>query len=111
LHECLPRAYTAEIGRIIAKFTEDCDSATRNDQWFMETAKTSNVPLRTFYDWWNAFCQSAGLSLAPRQALDTHKEQFFSWLEEQQRQAEAEKVQKAAQAYERQRQQNLADAR
>ena len=54
------------------------------------------VPQSTLYHWWKAFCHETELTLTPRQALDIHKEQFFDWLDEQHRKAEAEKARKSA---------------
>jgi hypothetical protein len=86
----------AEVGRILAKVTENCNVANRNDGWLIELAKSLGIPQRTLYDWWDAFCKECGLSITPRQALDIHKEQFFGWLEEQNRKAAEEKARKSA---------------
>jgi hypothetical protein len=88
--------YAAEVGRILAKVTENCDVANRNEGWLIELAKSLGIPQRTLYDWWDAFCKECGLSITPRQALDIHKEQFFAWLDAQHRKAEEEKARKSA---------------
>jgi hypothetical protein len=105
------KAYAAEIGRLSAKIAEQCDSASRTDDWFGKFAQESNVPRRTAYDWWNAFCQATGLSLTPSKALDIHKHQFFDWLEAQQRAAEEDKARKAQDAWEAERDREYAETR
>jgi len=88
------KVYAAEIGRLLVKIAEDCNSENYNDKWFLEITRTTGVTHKTLYNWWNAFCQEAGLSLTPRQALAIHKQQFFDWLDEQQRLAAEEKARK-----------------
>jgi hypothetical protein len=51
----------------------------------------------TVYRWWENFCKAQGLSLTPKQALDSQKQHFFDWLEAHQREAEA-KAERDAQA-------------
>jgi len=92
------KAYAGEIGRLLAKLTEDGLVANGKNNWLEEMAKTSGTPYRTLYNWWNTFCAEQGLTLAPRQALDIHKQRFFDWLDAQQRQAEEEKARKELEA-------------
>jgi hypothetical protein len=90
------KQYAAEVGRLISKMGENSDVSNGNEHWLPGMGKKIGVPQTTMYNWWKAFCQESGLSLTPRQALDLHKEQFFAWLEEQNRKAEEEKARKSA---------------
>jgi hypothetical protein len=89
------KAYAAEIGRLLSDMAKYSDVPNRNISWLLEIGKTSGYPQSTLYDWWHAFCQVAGLSITPRQALDHHKPRFYDWLDAQQRDAEAEKARRA----------------
>jgi hypothetical protein len=90
------KQYAAEVGRLLAKMSNDGAMAIRHEKWFDEFANTINVPRRTLLDWWHAFCTETGRTITPRQALDIHKEQFFAWLDAQHRKAEEEKARKSA---------------
>jgi hypothetical protein len=103
------KAFTAEIGRLIAKVTAERQSAIGDAAWFAELAKRSLTPERTLLNWWHAYCAEVGITMTPRQALALHKERFFLWLEEQQRQAEEEKQRKAHAAAEAERTQYLGE--
>ena len=82
----------------MAKRRDDGQLAIGQENWFVEMANTAGIPFKTLQNWWNAFCKETGLALTPTQALDLHKQQFFDWLEAQQRQEEAEKA-RTAQAH------------
>ena len=73
------KAFAAEVGRLIAKLSENCqDSFFANGKnesvsnWIDELAKTSNTPTKTIYNWWSAFCKESWLSITPKQAGDEH---------------------------------------
>ncbi len=113
------KAFTAEVGRIIAKIGKNCDDGIKCDsqfanssQWLEEIAKRSNTPTRTIRDWWAAFCKETNRSITPKQANDDDRNAFFSWLDEQKRkvaEAEAEKEKKIADAKKKARDKFKAD--
>jgi ParB-like nuclease domain len=84
------KAYTAEVARLLSTLAENSHILIENDEWFKELIKVSNVSQPTLYNWWNAFCREANVSLRPRQANDLLKQQFYAWLEQQQTKEEAE---------------------
>lgn len=89
------KAYAAEIGRLLSVLTSKFGGRFPTDAWLDEIRQRLGMHRSTLYDWWKSFCKEEGLSLTPRQALDIHRQRFFSWLDEQQRQAEEERQRKA----------------
>ena len=58
------KAFAAEVGRLIAKLSENCQTDVFangkneiNGNWVDDLAKTSNTPAKTIYNWWSAFCK------------------------------------------------------
>lgn len=99
------KAFAAEVGRIIAKMQENCETDSNCDsqkqngsQWLDDLAKTTGTPSRTIRDWWAAFTKETGLDMTPKQAGADEKAQFFAWLDEQKAKEEAAKAAKAAEA-------------
>lgn len=106
------KAYAAEIGRLLSQFQENSHFPNGKNNWLDDMGKTSNTPQTTMYNWWKAFCDETGRkNVTPSKALDADKHQFFTWLDEQYRQAEAEKASKADAAFALKRTQDLEEAR
>ena len=99
------KAFAAEVGRVIAKLAENCQSGIFANgkevvigNWVDDLAKTSSTPVKTIYNWWSTFTKEAGLDIPPKQAGADEKAQFFAWLDEQKAKEEAAKAAKAAEA-------------
>lgn len=92
------KAYAGEIGRLLSHLAKNSHLPNGNDSWLSEMGKRSGTPQTTMYRWWQTFCEESGLAITPRQALDVHKQRFFTWLEAQQQAAEAERQRKAEEA-------------
>jgi hypothetical protein len=89
------KQYAAEVGRLFQKMRADPNAQNLDLSWWNEFWKSLGITEQTLRNWWNAFCQESGFSLTPSQALAIHKEQFFAWLEEQNRKAAEEKARKS----------------
>lgn len=105
------KAYAAEIGRLLSQFQEHSHFPNGKNNWLDDMGKTSNTPQTTMYTWWKAFCAESGLTITPSKALDADKHRFFTWLDDQQRAAEADNARKAATALALKRAQDLEEAR
>jgi len=99
------KAFAAEVGRLIAKLSENCQTDVFangkneiNGNWVDDLAKTSNTPAKTIYNWWSAFCRETGLTITPKQAGDENRNAFFAWLDAQKQAEESEKARKLAEA-------------
>lgn len=105
------KAYAAEIGRLLSQLQEHSHFTNGKNNWLDDMGKTSNTPQTTMYTWWKTFCAATGVTIPPRHATDADKHRFFTWLDEQHRQAEADKARKAAAAVALKRTQDYAEAR
>ena len=99
------KAFAAEVGRLIAKLSENCQTDVFaignievNGNWVDDLAKTSNTPVKTIYNWWSAFCKETGLTITPKQASDENRNAFFAWLDAQKQAENVEKARKLAEA-------------
>ena len=61
------KAFAAEVGRLIAKISEDCqgeefaNGSDGNDgNWVGEMAKATGTPTKTLYNWWKSFTTETG---------------------------------------------------
>lgn len=90
------KGYAAEAGRLLDILTTRGHADNVHGFWLEQLSTKVGVDRRTLLRWWQAFCENSGLTLTPRQALAPHKEQFFTWLEAQRRQAEEEKARREA---------------
>jgi len=104
------KAYTAEIGRLLSQMAKKSHSPNGTDLWLIEMGQRSGIPRTTLYNWWSMFCEALGLAMTPKQALEMHKQQFYDWLEDQQRQATAAKTAREVADREARRQQACIDA-
>jgi hypothetical protein len=105
------KAYAAEIGRLLSKLEENSNLPHWNSNWLVEIGNRLGMALSTMHNWWKAFCDDTGLSLTPSKALDIHKQQFFDWLEAQQRAAEEDKARKERHAWDAERERECAETR
>ena len=101
------KAFAADVGRLIAKISEDCqaeDFANGNDgddgNWVEQMAKATGTPQKTLYNWWKSFTAETGREMTPKQATNDDRSAFFDWLEAAKAKAEAEKAEKARKAEE-----------
>jgi hypothetical protein len=98
------KAYAAQIGRLIQKIAENPNGQNLDMAWWDTIWTTMGISEQTLRNWWNNFCAEAGLTLTPKRALESHKQQFFTWLDEQKRLEEAERQRReTAQKQNRQR--------
>lgn len=109
------KAFAAEVGRLSQKLFDQSNSTDQSNfdqRWLIDLAEKSGLTKQTAYNWWSAFCKSAGLTITPKQATATDKQAFFAWLEAQQQQELQDKAAKeAADAAEKQRKQEEAQAK
>lgn len=103
------KAFTAEMGRLLSQIDKTSHLLNENLAWFAQLRNKTGITQPTLYRWWQEFCDEVGFTLTPRQALAIHRERFFLWLDEQQRQAEEETQRKANAAAEAERTQYLGE--
>ena len=97
------KAFAAEVGRIIAKLAENCQSGIFANgkevvigNWVDDLAKNTGTPERTIRFWWTAFTKDTNRDITPKKATDADKQAFFDWLDAQKAKDDAEKARKAA---------------
>lgn len=97
------KAFAAEVGRLIAKLHAESvangngnGDKNGNERWLRDLAEGTGTPVKTMYNWWNAFVAAVGVAITPKQASANQRDQFFDWLEERlkedRRQAEEAKA-------------------